>query len=86
MANIKSAKKRILVTERNRKRNLVYKNNLKRLVKAATKALKEGSSDAKKAVSLAVQAIDKAAKKNVIKKNNASRKKSRLMKALAKKA
>lgn len=86
MANIKSAKKRILVTERNRKRNLVYKNKLKRLMKEAKKALKDGKADVKEIVSLAIQAIDKAVKKNVIKQNNGSRKKSHLMKALAKKA
>ena len=78
MANIKSAKKRIRVSERNRKRNLVYKNKVKKLIKAARSA----KSDQAKKVSEAVKWIDKAAKKKIIHKNKASRWKSRLMKLL----
>lgn len=55
------------------------------------KALKETTKDARKemtaeSLAKAYQAIDKAAKRGIIKKNAASRKKSRLAKAIAKKA
>lgn len=52
--------------------------NFKKLITAGAKA------DAQKALSAAFAALDKAAKKNVIHKNTASRKKSRLAKMLAK--
>lgn len=78
MANIKSAKKRIRVSERNRKRNLVYKNKVKKLIKAARSA----KSDQAQKVREAIKWIDKAASKNVIHRNKASRQKSRLAKLL----
>ena len=52
--------------------------NIKKMILAGKK------DEAKKLLSVAYQAIDKAAKRGVIKKNNADRKKSRLMKALNK--
>lgn len=77
MANIKSAIKRIKITKRNRARNLVYKNAIKKSVK---EALKTKSAEAVRA---AVKTIDKAASKNIISKKAASRKKSKLMKLSA---
>ena len=80
MAITKSAKK-------------AYRASLKKRVfnVRRAKALKETTKDARKemtaeSLSKAFQAIDKAAKRGIIKKNAASRKKSRLAKAVAKKA
>ncbi len=62
---------------RNLKRNKALKDIAKKIKKlAADKKTKE----AEKLIPLAYKAIDKAAKTGVIKKNNASRQKSRLMK------
>ncbi|OGC06703.1 hypothetical protein A2230_01555 [candidate division WOR-1 bacterium RIFOXYA2_FULL_36_21] len=74
MANIKSAIKRIKITARNRKRNLVYKDAIRKGLKAALKT--KSTEDIRKAI----KALDKAASKKVISKNLASRKKSKLMK------
>lgn len=78
MANIKSAIKRIKTTRRNRLKNLEYLGKIKKSAKLAIKTKK--AEDIKAAIS----AIDKAAKKNVVHKNYASRKKSALMKLAAK--
>lgn len=74
MANIKSAIKRIKTTRRNRLKNLEYMGKIKKAIKAATKT--KTPADIKSAIS----ALDKAAKKNVVHKNYAARKKSALMK------
>ncbi|MFC1495951.1 30S ribosomal protein S20 [Candidatus Margulisiibacteriota bacterium] len=84
MANIKSAKKRIQIEKRNRKRNSIYKNRVKKLVKNAKVAIKKGSEDKKEQVRQAIKWIDKAALKGIIKKSAGARKKSRLMKLLNK--
>ncbi|OGC04905.1 30S ribosomal protein S20 [candidate division WOR-1 bacterium RIFOXYA12_FULL_43_27] len=79
MANIKSAKKRIKTSARNRQLNLFYKNKVKRLMKEAIKAISEKKENVLELVKTAQKWIDKAAIKKVYKKNNAARKKSRLM-------
>lgn len=79
MANLKSAKKRIKTSARNRQRNLFYKNKVKRLMKEAIKAITGKKENALELVKTAQKWIDKAALKKVYKKNNAARKKSRLM-------
>ena len=79
MANIKSAIKRIRVSKRNHRYNLFYKNKIKKLIKEAKSAIREKKENASQLIRNAVKWIDKAASKDVIKKNNASRKKSRLM-------
>lgn len=61
----------------------VFNENRKRALISATKNARKELS--KEALSKAYQAIDKAAKRGIIKKNTAARKKSRLMKALHKK-
>lgn len=86
MAITKSAKKAIRQSTARRKRNIVYKNKIKTLVKqarafVATKKIDE----AKKILPDIYAAFDKAAKVGVIKKNNASRHKSRLTKLIDKK-
>ncbi len=60
--------------------------NIKKLILAGKAELSSDKKDeAKKLISIAYQAIDKAAKRGVIKKNTAARKKSRLMKLINKK-
>ena len=84
MAIIKSAKKRIRSSERKRVFNLRRTREMKSQIKNFLKLI-EGKKieDAKKSLPLLYKAIDKAAKRGVIKKNNASRKKSRLTKKIS---
>ncbi|MDO4318087.1 MAG: 30S ribosomal protein S20 [Lachnospiraceae bacterium] len=79
MANIKSAKKRILVIETKTLRNRIIKSKLKTLVKKVDAAVAAGDKAlATTCLKDAVVAIDKAAAKGIIHKNNAARKVSRL--------
>lgn len=83
MAITKSAKKAIRQSAARRDRNIVYKNNIKKLVKEARSlVLAKKNEDAKKILPEIYSALDKAAKAGVIKKNNASRRKSRLTKLM----
>lgn len=87
MPIIKSAKKAL----RGSKRKKVYNDRRNKAMKGAIKDVKKlvTAKDAKKALAElknAYQAIDKAAKRGVIKKNTASRKKSRLAKLIKKSA
>lgn len=84
MANIKSAIKRNKQNEKRRIRNRIVRGRTRTFIKEARTELQNAdSTSAEKAVLLAVSALDKAAAKGIIHKNNASRKKSRLMKHLA---
>jgi len=86
MAITKSAKKAIRQSETRRVQNLVYKNNIKKLVKEARAlVLVKKNDEAKKILPSIYAALDKAAKVGVIKKNNADRRKSRLTKFIEKK-
>ena len=79
MANIKSAKKRILVTKKKEERNKAAKSKVKTLVKKVEAAVKAGNKEeAVKALIVATSAIDKAASKGIYHKNTAARKVSRL--------
>ena len=85
MANIKSALKRNKQNEKRRQRNRVYRGQARTYVSRARVALNGQDLQAAEAATLeAVAALDKAAQKGVIHKNNAARRKSRLMKRLAK--
>ena len=80
MANSKSARKRIRTAERNRVQNRVYRSSARTLVKRAELAITAGDQDAATtAVGQAVRMLDRAHTKNVIDRNNAARRKSRLM-------
>jgi small subunit ribosomal protein S20 len=84
--NTKSAIKAMRSSARKRVFNQKTKDTMKSEIKGIKKLLDQGNlEEAKKKLSEAMSAIDKAAKKGVIKKNNASRKKSRLAQALNKK-
>ncbi len=85
MANIKSAKKRILVIQTKTLRNKMIKSSVKTAVKKVYAAIESGDAALAKTELLnATSAIDKAKTKGVIPKNTASRKISRLAKAVAK--
>jgi len=79
VANIKSAKKRILVAKKREERNKAAKSKVKTLVKKVEAAAKAGNKEeAAKALIVATSAIDKAASKGIYHKNTAARKVSRL--------
>ncbi len=80
-----SAKKEIRKAKKRRILNLQRAKMMKEALKKAQKIILSGKKDeAKKLISSAYQAIDKAVKRGIIKKNAAARKKSRLMKLLNK--
>ena len=79
MANIKSAKKRVLIAERNHERNVAFKSAIKTAVKKVLVSAKANDQDAvKTAMSEAYKLCDKAVAKGILHKNTAARKKSRL--------
>ncbi|MCX6521749.1 MAG: 30S ribosomal protein S20 [Actinobacteria bacterium] len=80
MANIKSQKKRILTNAKAAERNKAIKSELKTRSKNAVKSA--GGEDSDEALRLAVKRLDMAAAKGVIHKNQAARRKSRLMKKI----
>ena len=85
MANIKSAKKRVLIAEANRQRNVAVKSSIKTAVKKALALATEGDKDAlASAISAVYKLCDKAVSKGVLHKNTAARKKSRLVLAIKK--
>ena len=85
MANTKSALKMIRVAERRRARNAPVRSRVKTFIKKARLDIDSGQIEqAQEDVRKAVSALDKAAQKGVIHKNNAARRKSRLMKKLVK--
>ncbi|MDF2944336.1 MAG: ribosomal protein [Herbinix sp.] len=83
MANIKSAKKRILVNETKAIRNKQIKSKVKTMIKKVDAAVATGDKElAKTNLVEAVTEIDKACSKGVFHKNTASRRVSRLTKAI----
>jgi len=85
LANSKSSLKRIRVAERRRIRNKPFRSAAKTYVKRAEGSIATGERDAAvAAVSSAVAVLDRVASKGVIHKNNAARRKSRLMAKLNK--
>ena len=85
MANIKSAIKRIRSSARKQQSNRTLRGRARTAVKKARLALDEGKpEDAQTSVQQAISELDRAAGKGVIHKNNAARRKARLMKRLHK--
>ncbi|MDY6875043.1 MAG: 30S ribosomal protein S20 [Chloroflexota bacterium] len=83
MANTKSAIKRLRSAERRRRHNQVYRGRARTAVKKARHLIDEGHlEEAREAVRVAIKALDKAAQKGVVHKNNAARRKSRLVQQL----
>ena len=85
MANIKSAKKRVLIAQKNHDRNVAFKSSIKTAIK---KVLEIAQSDKQEglaaALSTTYQLCDKAVSKGILHKNTAARKKSRLTRAVNK--
>jgi len=81
LANIKSAKKRVLTSKVRQERNKAIKSSVKTAIKKVEAAVNAADKDAAaKELLNATSIIDKAAKKGVLHKNNASRKVARLAK------
>lgn len=80
MANSKSSKKRIRTAERRRDRNKPFRTEARTFVKKAEVAIASGDAGAAELATLeAVSVLDRVANKGVIHKNNAARRKSRLV-------
>jgi small subunit ribosomal protein S20 len=81
LANNKSAVKRIRFNEQKRLRNRPYRTEARTYVKKAELAIRQGDVDvAAGAVGDAISTLDRVASRGVIHRNNAARRKSRLMK------
>ena len=77
MPNIKSAKKRVLVSQTKAMQNKAVKSAIKTDLKKFEAAVAEGNrSEAEGAYKVAVKAVDKAVGHGLLHKNNAARKKS----------
>ncbi len=83
MANTKSAIKRLRSAGRRRRHNQIYRGRARTAVKKARRLIDESRlEEAREAVRVAVSALDKVAQYGVVHKNNAARRKSRLMRRL----
>ena len=83
MPNIKSVKKDVIKSRKNHLRNIAAKSAMKTFVKKARTAIDSAAVDiatSTEAIRLACKTIDKTAERGIIHKNQASRRKSRLMK------
>ena len=84
MPNIKSAKKRVLVIEKKTMQNKAIKSAMKTQIKKFLEAVNAGNKElATEIFPATVSAIDGAATKGVIHKNNANNRKAKLAKKLA---
>lgn len=83
MANIKQQKKRILISERQRARNLRYRSTIKTLTRRLIEAAEHGEGDLTDRARELEHLIDRAAAEGVIHPNNAARKKSRVARIAA---
>ena len=84
MANTSSALKRNRQNQKRRLRNRTFRGRARTSVKKARLAMETGNvEEAREATMEAVKALDKAAEKGILHRNNAARRKSRLMKRLA---
>jgi small subunit ribosomal protein S20 len=78
LANTKSAQKRIRTNERRHDRNRMYRSRVKTLIRKAEQLISDGQPS-EEAIREACSTLDKAAVKGILHKNNAARRKSRLM-------
>jgi len=76
-----SAKKRVRQNERRRVHNRAIRSDMRTAIKKATTAIETSAADTPASLQAAQSKLAKAAKRNIIKKNNLARKISRLMKA-----
>ena len=85
MANIKSAKKRVLVNEAKQLQNRMAKSSLRTQIKKVNTLSAEGDAAATGSAYIEAQkAIDKAVARGILHKNTAARRKSRLLAKLPK--
>lgn len=83
MANIKSAIKRNKQNKKRRLHNRIYRGQARTYIRDARASIQEENlEEARAATMKAISALDKAAVKGILHKNNAARRKSRLMKQL----
>lgn len=83
MARTKSAIKRIRSSAKKREHNRAIRSRARTYIKRVNRLIAEGRLEEASAVAIqAISALDKAAEKGVIHRNNAARRKSRLMKKL----
>ncbi len=86
MPNIKSAMKRVKVSEKKNLRNRIVKSKVKTAMKKFDAEIAENPANAGAQYSVTTSAIDKAVAKGTVHKNTANRKKARLAKQMAKAA
>jgi small subunit ribosomal protein S20 len=82
LANTKSARKMIRVSAHRRQRNAPARVAVKTEIKKANTAIAAKNSDAAESVVAAISILDQAAERGILHKNNAARRKSRLMRRL----
>jgi small subunit ribosomal protein S20 len=82
MANTPSARKRARQADRRAAMNRPFRTRAARTLREARAAIRQGSDDAPELVRSAQSALDRAARRNIIHPNSASRKKSRLAQQL----
>jgi small subunit ribosomal protein S20 len=80
VANTKSARRMIRVAERRRQRNRAIKSAVRTYIKKAEQAIQANVNACHEQVIAAIRALDRAVTKGVLHRNNAARRKSRLMK------
>ncbi|MGN1280797.1 MAG: 30S ribosomal protein S20 [Succinivibrio sp.] len=79
MPNIKSAKKRVELSEKARQHNVAARSKMRTLIKNVIKAVQSGDKEAAKtAFSVAEPVLDRAANKGLVHKNKVARHKSNL--------
>ncbi|MGE0199555.1 MAG: 30S ribosomal protein S20 [Candidatus Melainabacteria bacterium] len=85
MPNIKSAEKRVLVAERNRKRNVAFKSSMRTAIKKLLEAVKTSAEqkDQTTLLSEVYSLVDRGVLKGILKKNTGARYKARAAKALS---
>ena len=83
MANSRSAKKRVLQSERRHERNVAAKSEIKTVIKATRSAVEAGQMEEAKKLAMAAESkLAKAAKRGIIHKINAARRAARLHSAV----
>ena len=80
MANIESAKKRVLVQAQQAAQHKAVKTNLKTVLKQTNAAIEAGADNKEEMVRLAMKEIDQACSKGILHKNAAARRKSTICK------
>jgi small subunit ribosomal protein S20 len=82
LPNIRSAEKRMRQSVKRRQRNRLVTSTARTYIHRAERQITGGDTQAAETVLQAIRALDKAAEKGIIHKNNAARRKSRLMRKL----